>query len=253
MDKLNDSNSRKEMDSVAGTANGSRANTSTATLKVSCTDTPITAQPSIIEDLPVFSGDGLSNLSDDAEYMVIDFNADPQQLHSEKLEGDSPHNPLSKFVPKHHHKRRAVTPTPGLDEVGKPKMRMAFSSAEDNEIEGSRGPFTYLFNENGEIRVKLTLPLELPQSMILLENGSNLHNQMKQLYRKYIRNNSQFELNLSHSVRSGLTEFFESTEIHKLRKFKNYKLFNIMDECCVLLCGAECVVSGHWIDVQIAW
>ena len=127
-------------------------------------------------------------------------------------------------------------------------MRMGFSSTDDMAVgigsrlaqrqrEESRGPFTYLFNDNGQIRVKLTLPLELPQSLILSENGSNLHNQMKQLYRKYIRNNSQFELNLSHSVRVGLTNFFESTEIHKLPKFKNYKLFNVMDECGMLIDG----------------
>ena len=77
------------------------------------------------------------------------FNAGPQQLHNEKLKGDSPHNPLSKLLPKLHHQRRAVTPTPGLDEVAKPKMRMAFSSAKDNGIVESPGPFTYLLNENG--------------------------------------------------------------------------------------------------------
>ena len=84
----------------------------------------------------------------------------------------------------------------------------------------------------------MKLPLELPKSLILQENKANLHNQMKQLYIKYIKTGCNHELNVSYEIRWSLKLFFESEEIHKLPKYKNYKLFNVMDECgmCFCLC-----------------
>ena len=96
---------------------------------------------------------------------------------------------------------------------------------------------TYIFDDNGAIIAKLSIPLELPLSAISqLNNG--LYIQMLAIFNKYIRVSSTHQLNLSGDLRDSLTKFFADQDLRtyytqKEGQGKDYKLFNLLDGCCM--------------------
>eukprot|EP01083_Nonionella_stella_P087148 242315_1 len=83
--------------------------------------------------------------------------------------------------------------------------------------------FTYLFNETGSIRTRISIPIQIPQSYIVSQHKNDLCGQMLSLYRKYID-----QLNIPYSIHQSLDECFGS---ESYASSAEETLFNAMDEC----------------------
>eukprot|EP01083_Nonionella_stella_P059492 155639_1 len=78
--------------------------------------------------------------------------------------------------------------------------------------------------------IQLRLPREVPQS-IIQEKCDTLSDQMKDLYQKYIKEGSDFELNISHESRIKLRDFIEC--IDDITEERQSYLYCLFDECCI--------------------
>eukprot|EP01083_Nonionella_stella_P037287 101651_1 len=85
--------------------------------------------------------------------------------------------------------------------------------------------FTYLFQERGLIMTRLSLPIEIPKSIIITQNESNLYEQMMALYNKYIVTES---LNIPYYVREHLDDIFGTQYVGT-----ESQIFNVFDECAI--------------------
>eukprot|EP01084_Bolivina_argentea_P032599 60326_1 len=95
--------------------------------------------------------------------------------------------------------------------------------------------FTYLCYTDCTIMTKLSLPIEIPKTIILTKYENDLYNQMYALYNKYIKVGSDHELNISYSIRNQLANVFRTC--NNLEKHSECDYFNVMDECGIEITG----------------
>eukprot|EP01083_Nonionella_stella_P290744 989294_1 len=85
--------------------------------------------------------------------------------------------------------------------------------------------FTYLFQDNECIMTRLSLPIEMPKSVIITQNEDDLGQQMTALYNKYIVTES---LNIPYYVSEHLADVFETKYVGT-----ESQIFNVFDECAI--------------------
>jgi len=86
--------------------------------------------------------------------------------------------------------------------VQSPSTQSDDSDAEEKEVS------TFLYGVDGQVLTKMAIPLDIPKSVIL-RNQKSLQGQMDALYHKYVKVNSDHELNLSAVNRKALRKRFE--------------------------------------------
>eukprot|EP01084_Bolivina_argentea_P317076 549699_1 len=85
-----------------------------------------------------------------------------------------------------------------------------------------------LYDNNGNIVTRLSIPSGIPISDTVKNNESDLEKQMKALYHKYIANGSDHQVNISFKVRKTLQHIFENDD--KYNKNNKFELYNVMDK-----------------------
>lgn len=188
------------------------------------------------EDIPPPINPQLLNqvsANDNSKYMIVDFNITADEL-----------NILSDVCTD----LEVIKEKPSMKKIGsKSNKHMTSLSAsiifndddDDHRNMNEFGPLgTYIFDDNGNIIVKLFIPRELPLSAISSIN-TGLYSKMLGLFNKYIRNNATHELNISSDLRTSLTKFFANEDLriyytkNEEGQEKDYKLFNLLDGCCM--------------------
>jgi len=86
--------------------------------------------------------------------------------------------------------------------VQSPSTQSDDSDVEEKEVS------TFLYGVDGQVLTKIAIPLDIPKSVIL-RNQKSLQGQMDALYHKYVKVNSDHELNLSAVNRKALRKRFE--------------------------------------------
>jgi len=101
---------------------------------------------------------------------------------------------------------------------------------------------TFLFGNDGSIRIKLVLPQGLPPSTALqdVHKKDDLALQFEYIFQKFIEPGALHEVNLSHGVRSTLCSIFDTERTHLTHGKVESFIFNVFDEAALQILELMC-------------